>query len=746
MKRFLFVILFYWLSFHLSYSVPSYPQKVAINVNGEDVYIQLCGDENCKYALDENGYTILPTSDGWKYAMLDEQGCVKASQYLLSAKENMRSETLSFLSRTQKNIIPKRSDSVFCKQLSQDARLSPAIGTRKALVILMQFRDTKFTKSQNDFFRLFNEREYKEEGALGSVYDYYQWASYGQLHLVSDVLGPFEAKNNMSYYGGNTGVGGNDKNPYALFSEALEYAINEINLSDYDADGDGFLDNIHIIYAGYGEEAGASANAIWAHEMTFRTITIQGMKIDRYSCAPELRGNRGSGISRIGPHCHEIGHALGAMDYYDTDYETGGSYQGTGKWDIMASGSWNNDGISPADFNPYVKVYNYGWTEATSLKHDETNIIGISSKMGNIYRVNTSVSNDYFLLENRNNKEFHSAEPGPGLLIFHIGPNLQARAATNTINSTYPQQCYVVCASSTYTSPTAKPISYGDINSAGCPFPGTSNNTRFSDNSTPAAFTVSGKTTGINISKIAFDGENIVFHYIGNDDSNPAEPDTNPNNVYLWGEDFEQLRLPSSWVYTDVENSGKIEVITKLSDNDTPQSPIADSGSGYAKFTAEPQPIMGEYITVGKLISPHIKLEENKDYILSFSIRKYNKTNSHDSIIVKLYSENNTDELKLEEKEIEMQDSWERQVFALPNNFNDLSIGFFLEISPKTIIFIDNIRISENTKNKIQDVQVKSEKEQTVVYTISGTRSLQLRRGLNIVRYSNGTYKKIIKK
>ena len=84
----------------------------------------------------------------------------------------------------------------------------------------------------------------------------------------------------------------------------------------------------------------------------FPEITMQGMKIDRYSCTPELRGNRGGGISRIGPCCHEMGHALGAMDYYDTDYTTGGSFEGTGVWDVMAQGSWNNDGITPGTFQP----------------------------------------------------------------------------------------------------------------------------------------------------------------------------------------------------------------------------------------------------------------------------------------------------------------------------------------------------------------------------------------------------------
>ena len=386
------------------------------------------------------------------------------------------------------------------------------------------------------------------------------------------------------------------------------------------------------------------------------------MKIDRYSCAPELRGNRGSGISRIGPHCHEIGHALGAMDYYDTDYETGGNYSGTGKWDIMASGSWNNDGICPADFNPYVKVYDFGWTEAKSLKQDTINTIGLSSEKDNIYRVNTGTDKDYFLLENRNQQGFHTAEPGKGLLFFHIGPRLESRASTNTINSTYPQQCYVVCASSSYKKPSSMVESYGDINSAGCPYPGTSQKTDFSAMSTPAALTISGQNTSINITGITYDGENIVFRY-GNKNDDPEGPDNpdSPNeDVYLWGEDFEQLRLPSSWNYTDIEKSGEIDVVTKLSENDTPQSPVADKGKGYAKFVGMPQAIIGTYRCSGQLMSPRINLIEKKKYSLALSFRKYSNTDAHDSITIKLFNEDSNSDYEVIKKSVDNQNNWKR--------------------------------------------------------------------------------------
>lgn len=722
-------------------AISAYPGKVPVAIYGDTAYITMKGDENCKFAIDVDGYTLLRNNEKWYYAMKDKLGNVICSNYLLVSKRKRSSETLHFLQTIPKGLVPNRAvntnKSPSLNTIKKVKR--PAIGLRKALIVLMEFQDVKFKKSADDFYRLFNENDYHEDRAIGSVYDYYKWASYGQLELKSDILGPYTAQQAMSYYGRNEGVSGNDKNPYELFLEAIDYTVRDINLAEYDADGDGYVDNFHIIYAGYGEEAGASSNAIWAHEMTFRTITVKGMKIDRYSCAPELRGNKGNGISRIGPHCHEIGHALGAMDYYDTDYETGGYYQGTGDWDVMASGSWNNEGIAPADFNPYVKIYDFGWTSAQDLKKDTTNTLAISSEKDNIYRVNTSTDKDFFLLENRDREYFHSAEPGKGLLIFHVGPNLENRAYTNTINSTYPQQCYVVCASSTYKRPTAAANSYGNINSEGCPYPGSSGNTEFEETSTPAALTIGGNDSGIRITDIHFEGSKIVFLYGNEKDSDkPDDPSATPEEVYLWAEDFEQLKLPTSWEYHDLYGTGEFSVTTKLSTNDMPESPTAANGVGYAVFSDIPRMVIGEYRTIGCISSPRIKLVEGKKYKLSLSVRKYNKKKniSLDTLLVSLYSGDNEIEDSIIYKEISNQDLWDKITTTLPKDWHDFSIKITCNIDYGATIFIDNLSISE-----ISDMACIAEMVNVPYLKIVG-RNLYItdREGMNVKLYSmNGT-------
>lgn len=746
MKKISFLLLITLFVAQSALCVPAYPKRIPVVVDSDTVYIYLKGDEYCKYATDDEGYSLLPVESGWYYAWKDTKGNAIPSEFKLVAREKQSPALRYFLKNQSKGIMPLSNIGHIYRNIgntdyTKDAN-KIATGFRRVLIILMQFRDKNFTKSKEDFLRLFNETGYNEDGAKGSVRDYYDYVSYGQLDLQSDVLGPYTSMQNMAFYGANNGIGGGDQNPYALFEEALENVTKEINLADYDADGDGYVDNIHIIYAGYGEEAGSSANAIWAHEMTFPTITVQGVKINKYSCAPELRGNMGYGISRIGPHCHEIGHALGAMDYYDTDYETNGYYQGTGQWDIMASGSWNNDGICPANFNPYVKVYNYGWSEARTLQTNAENIIEPSSEKNNIYRIETGNENDFYLMEFRQKTFFDEAVPGEGLLMFHIGPGIKEKSQSNTINSTYPQQCYPVCASSTYPKPSESSQSYGDINSSGCPFPGSSRNSLFSDESTPSALSFEGNRTGINLSDIRIEGDHVAL-YCGESGSIPSdEPDipVEDGNV-VWQEDFEGLKLSEFWSYKDSIGMATLKIRKKLMGNDTPKFPNAAHGQGLAEYIPSSN-MIGKRRSCGRLISGSIQLDGNNRHVLSCKVRKYNIMESpQDSLHVKIQTEFGTETYS---KVIEQQEEWETFSMELPSGTQICCISICFYTENQSVIFIDDIRITEVEEYTgiAKSVQNKSDTHINV-YDIMGRKTSLDVLGLKIIKMNNGKTIKI---
>ena len=91
-----------------------------------------------------------------------------------------------------------------------------------------------------------------------------------------------------------------------------------------------------------------------------------------------------------------------------------------------------------------------------------------------MFRVDTGSEGDFYLLESRVRDGFDTALPGEGLMVYHVHPRIEEGAHGNTINASAPQMMYPVCASSSVSVPSSSSYSYGEINSAGCPFPGSS--------------------------------------------------------------------------------------------------------------------------------------------------------------------------------------------------------------------------------------------------------------------------------
>lgn len=579
--------------------MPAFPKKIIVEGNeGNTVILHLRGDEHLKYAIEDmSGYTAVQDSmNCWRYLILGKSGLPEISNILVS--DTKIEKLTQLLTNTPKGLLPLRLQTMDSHGRQQEisnteSNDNKVVGERKALIILAEFPDRKFHCNPQDFEMLFNMQDYNINNATGSVADYFNEVSEGQLSLVSTIIGPFQSQRIMSYYGKNSNIGGGDSNPFALFQEAIDYAKTTVNLEDFDCNSDGFIDNIHIIYAGYGEEAGASANSIWAHECTFSPIEIlSGLKIDRYSCSPELRDNKGNMITTIGPPCHEICHALGAMDFYDTDYSQRGEYQGTSVWDIMASGSWNNGGATPAWPNPYVRAYNFGWSDPEILDSNGTFDFLDPSKR-KIYRINTPEQNDYFLLEYRDGKYFSSSEPGSGLLIFHIGPDIEKNSQTNSINATFPQQCYPVCASSNYPLPSSNSLSYGNINSPSCAFSDTNGYTVFDKYSIPGAFSFSGKECEFAITNIHEEFDNVIFSF-----STSAENKDSTDVRILWRESFNRVDALSDWEQENIEGHA---IWSRYNDMEDP------STNYYISLRAEKGTFNPHEIKT-KLISPEFTL------------------------------------------------------------------------------------------------------------------------------------------
>ena len=505
---------------------PAYPKPIQFTQPDKTtVTITLKGDEHAKWAATSDGYTLMSNAKGfYEYAIVDSRGALTLSGVVAKNRECRSTEETKMLSHISKGLRYSKEQTQMLKsirsiQQREAIRVFPTTGNRKLICILMGFKDLAFTKTQADFNNLFNQVNYTTNGATGSVKDYYLENSYNKLNLTVTVAGPYVASHNMAYYGTN-GSNDMDVKPDTLVTEAVNAADATVNFADFDNDNDGNVDGVYVIYAGYGEEAGAPADAIWAHAWeiaaTDPTTKYDGKIITSYSCSAELSGSNGTKMTAIGVICHEFGHVLGAPDYYDTDYEkSGGQFEGTGDWDIMAGGSWNNNGITPAHHNAFTKVNIYHWATATELINSGS--IQIPSSITNataFYRIPTTTANEYFLLENRQQNGFDSNIPGHGLIIYHVDKDIELHYNDNDINIKAPQLMYPVCASAT-SNPNSTAYSYGSINSDGCTFPGTSVNRNFTDQTTPSAKSSNGSVTGIALTNITENTSTkvVTFNY-----------------------------------------------------------------------------------------------------------------------------------------------------------------------------------------------------------------------------------------
>jgi M6 family metalloprotease-like protein len=519
MKRQIWTLFFFFLliAIHQSaFAVKAYPYPVAIvQPDGTQLTIILRGDEHVKWAQTLDGYSIMRNSKGvFEYAILDSKYNMKPSGIKARNQSDRGDSDNQLLSKTKKGITYSRGQVGMMKSISRmvqksSQRTFPTIGSIKLVCILIGFTDKPFSLTQTEFNDLFNQLGYSDDSATGSVYDYYKENSYGQLELTVTVAGPYTAAQNMAYYGAND-ADGNDVRPDVLVTEAVNLANPDVDYSNFDNDNDGYVDGVYVIYAGYGEEAGASEDAIWAHAWEISLVTLDGKNITSYSCSSELRSNSGMGITRIGVICHEFGHVMGASDFYDTDYaESGGEFEGTGNWDIMANGSWNNDGATPPHHNPYTKIYAYNWTIATTIASAISITLNNAEQNKNsFYRINTSTTNEYFLIENRQKLLFDTYLSGHGMIIYHVDGSY-INLNKDFINASSHQGLYPVCASASGNPPT----DYGTINGAGCPFPGTSLKTSFNDYTTPFSKSWAGVSTNKPISNISEDITNKTVSF-----------------------------------------------------------------------------------------------------------------------------------------------------------------------------------------------------------------------------------------
>jgi M6 family metalloprotease-like protein len=314
--------------------------------------------------------------------------------------------------------------------------------TYRQLVILFSFSDTDFQMEnpQEVYDSIFNVKGYTQRQGKGCVADYFREQSGGLFNLGFDVFAPVKISTKAQPFSNpsaNTTNYGKTQMQEATRLFLAEHP--DLDYTSYDWDGDGYVEQVIYVYAGYsGNQAVQKCYGhIWPNTGGFSTITTpDGRKIADYTCSGELWHNDTS--CGIGTICHEFTHSLGLPDIYPTSSSAG--YSAVDEWDLMDGGNFTNYGWCPPNYSALEKML-MGWLTPVELTEPVT-ILDMKpvSRGGEVYQIKHT-NNEFLLLENRQWEGWDFGLPGKGLAIFHVNYN-KTRWINNLVNATKNAWCY----------------------------------------------------------------------------------------------------------------------------------------------------------------------------------------------------------------------------------------------------------------------------------------------------------------
>lgn len=404
---------------------------------------RLVGDEHFHSYVTTDGYLICPDDDGaMRYVVaVDDAGRPELST-LLAHEASLRSADEAAVVQSAglrdfSRVYQRQSARRAARRVLNPGSF-PTVGEVRGLVLLVEFKDNSFQPEYNQalYERQLNEEGYSDYNGTGSARDYFIAQSMGQFVPRFDVVGPVKLSRVMAFYGSSSRMQ-NDANPGEMVREACQIAHDslDVDFSQYDYNNDGEVDFVFVLYAGYGENYGASSNTIWPHMSELHQLGVScqldGKTVNRYACSCELNGNSGTELDGIGAVCHEFGHVLGLPDFYNT-FSTGQTQLGS--WDVMDGGSYNNNSRTPSSYTAFER-YSLGWMELTELDTPADSITVDEITQNNVgYRISTQNENEFFTVENHQQVGWDRYEGGRGLMIIHVNYDVSAWN-NNAVNS-----------------------------------------------------------------------------------------------------------------------------------------------------------------------------------------------------------------------------------------------------------------------------------------------------------------------
>lgn len=481
--------------------------------DGSQIEVRVVGDEYLHFTTLTDGTLLHRDSNGfYSLGAIADDGAIVSAGVAASDKVRAKTSGVKLTGAVIADIREKRQNSGWKKQKRGVAQTGmglysdkyPVVGSPKGLIILVEYTDVKFNTSYDAkgyFNEMINGENFTQYGGTGSALKYFSDQSGGKFTPVFDVYGPVTLPKNRKYYGGNDRYG-EDQHPEEMLTDAVDILDATVDFSLYDTNGDGYVDNVYIIYAGQGEADYGSEDCVWPHSWDLSdagvTKTADGVYIDRYACSNEWSDKTPDGI---GTFVHEFSHVMGLPDLYHTT-DPNAEYT-PDAYSVMDYGPYNNDSRTPPNYGAYEKNA-MGWYEPIMLT-EPMSVTLHSIDSGEFGLAPTDKTTEFYLFENRQQEGWDTYIPNHGMLIWHIDYK-ETVFLENTVNNDKSHQ-YVDLVEANN-----KP---GWDYLEEYTFPGTTGKTSFTADTKPAFKSWAGKSIDYPITDIAETDGVVTFDVAG---------------------------------------------------------------------------------------------------------------------------------------------------------------------------------------------------------------------------------------
>ena len=304
-------------------------------------------------------------------------------------------------------------------------------GDRHQLTVLVAYNDRSFVGDEaatmEQWDKIFNTENLSEAPFKGSVHDYFLAQSYGDFNVIFDLVYVQVSGDAKKY----ASTAKDDENSQYLVADIMDVLKErDIDWSLYDWNGDGYVNQLLIVYAGKGMNDGGGSNTIWPHQWWMSEhekdrqegvycdpIPVeaggQTYLVDCYCALQELTAQNDYGS--FGTICHEYSHCFGFPDFYN------GTIKYVGPWDLMDYGNYNGGGYQPACYSAHER-WLMEWLTPVEVTEDivVSDMPALCDEPLAYLLRNDGYESEYYILENRQQHGWDASLPGSGIVIFHI--------------------------------------------------------------------------------------------------------------------------------------------------------------------------------------------------------------------------------------------------------------------------------------------------------------------------------------